>query len=138
MDRDLAWFVRTCHECQICSVQHIHIPPIVATPAPLFRRVHVDMMHMPKVSGFSYILQGCCSLISYPEFQILTKEMGVAVGKFIFEDLLCRWGAVEEIITDNGVPIIVGLDWLMKKYHVTHIHISPYNKQANGIVEQSH
>ena len=96
------------------------------------------MMHMPKVSGFSYILQGRCSLISYPEFQILTKEMGAAVGRFIFEDLLCRWDAVEEIITDNGVPIVAGLDWLTKKYHVTHIHISPYNKQANGIVEQSH
>ena len=66
------------------------------------------------------------------------KEMGAAVGKFIFEDLLCRWGTVEEIITDNGVLILAGLNWLTKKYHITHICISPYNKQANGIVEQSH
>ena len=64
--------------------------------------------------------------------------MGAAVGRFIFEDLLCRCGAVEEIIMDNGVPIIVGLDWLMKKYHIMHIRISPYNKQANGIVEWRH
>ena len=25
-----------------------------------------------------------------------------------------------------------------QKYHITHIHISPYNKQANSIVERSH
>ena len=39
---------------------------------------------------------------------------------------------------DNGAPIVAGLDWLAKKYHITHIHISPYNTQANGIVECSH
>ena len=41
-------------------------------------------------------------------------------------------------MTDNGAPIVAGLDWLAKKYHITHIRISPYNKQANGIVEHSH
>ena len=46
------------------------------------------MMHMPKVLGLSYILQGRCSLISYPEFRMLAKETGAAVGKFVFEDLL--------------------------------------------------
>ena len=95
-------------------------------------------MHMPRVVGLSYILQGCCSLISYPEFWILAKETGAAVGKFVFEDLLCQWGAIEEIVTDNGALIMAGLEWLAKKYHIMHIHISPYNKQANSIVEQSY
>ena len=95
-------------------------------------------MHMPKVAGVSYILQGQCSLISYPKFRILAKEMGAAVRRFIFEDLLCRWGAVEEIVTDNGALIMAGLEWLAKKYHIMHIRILAYNKQANGIVEYSH
>jgi hypothetical protein len=86
-------------------------------------------MHMPKVAGLAYILQGRFSLIAYPEYRILAKETGAAVGRFIFEDLLCRWGAVEEIVTDNGAPIIAGLEWLAKKYHITHIHISAYKKQ---------
>ena len=136
--QDIAWFVKTCHECQIQSMQHVYILPVVALPAPLFCRVHVDTMHMPKVAGVSYILQGRCLLISYPKFRILAKEMGAAVGRFIFEDLLCRWGAVEEIVTDNGALIMAGLEWLAKKYHITHIRILAYNKQANGIVECSH
>ena len=69
---------------------------------------------------------------------MLAKETGVVVGKVVLEDLLCRWGAVEEIMMDNGAPIVAGLDWLVKKYHITHIHISPYNKQANSIIEHSH
>ena len=39
---------------------------------------------------------------------------------------------------DNGAPIVAGINWLAKKYHITHIRISPYNKQANGVVERSH
>ncbi|KIJ29416.1 hypothetical protein M422DRAFT_144255, partial [Sphaerobolus stellatus SS14] len=30
------------------------------------------------------------------------------------------------------------LDWLSAKYHINHIRISAYNKQANGLVERSH
>jgi hypothetical protein len=45
---------------------------------------------------------------------------------------------VETIVTDNGAPIVAGLEWLSKTYHINHIRISPYNKQANGIVERSH
>ena len=119
-------------------MQHVHIPPTVATPAPLFRRVYIDTMHMLRVAGLSYILQGCCSLISYPVFWMLAKETGAAVGKFVFEDLLCQWGTIEEIVTDNRALIVAGLKWLAKKYHITHICISPYNKHTNSIVEQSH
>jgi hypothetical protein len=111
---------------------------MVPIPAPLFRRTHLDTIHMPKAAGLSYIIQACCSLISYLEFRLLAHETGAAVGKFIFNDILCRWGAIEELITDNGAPIVAGLDWLAKTYHITHIRISPYNKQANRIVEQSH
>jgi hypothetical protein len=95
-------------------------------------------MHMPKAGGFSYIIQAWCSLISYPEFCLLRQETAVAVGKFIFTDILCRWGAVEELVTDNGAPIVAGLEWLAKTYHIALIRISPYNKQANGVVERSH
>jgi hypothetical protein len=30
------------------------------------------------------------------------------------------------------------IEWLAKKYHINHIHISGYNSCANGIVERSH
>lgn len=93
---------------------------------------------MPVAQGFRYILQVRCSLTNYPEWTKLCKETGAAVGKFIFENLLCRWGVIETIVTDNGAPIIAGLDWLSKTYHINHIKISPYNKRANGIAERSH
>jgi len=104
----------------------------------LFRKAYVDTMFMPRAGGFRYIVQARCSLTSYPEFRMLWKETGSALGTFIFEEILCRWGALHEIVTDNGKPFLEALNWLAEKYGITHIRISPYNSQANGPVERRH
>ncbi|KDQ09752.1 hypothetical protein BOTBODRAFT_74665, partial [Botryobasidium botryosum FD-172 SS1] len=57
---------------------------------------------MDKAQGYRYIVHARCSLTSYPEWRALRTETGRTVGAFIFEELLCRWGAVAEIVTDNG------------------------------------
>lgn len=138
MGRDVAWYVRTCHICQIRQTRQIAIPPIVATPAPLFAKMYMDTMHLSRSGGFSYIVQGRCSLTHYPEFRMLRKETAQAIGDWIFQDILCRWGTLVEIVSDNGKPFIAALAHLEKKYHVKHIRISGYNSRANGIVERSH
>jgi hypothetical protein len=69
---------------------------------------------------------------------MLKKENGRTLGAFLFEEVLCRWGGIEEIVTDNGTPFIAALDWLAEKYSIRHIRISAYNSKANRIVERSH
>jgi hypothetical protein len=69
---------------------------------------------------------------------MLQKENGRTLGAFLFEEVLCRWGGVEEIVTDNRTPFVAALEWLAAKYSIRHICISAYNLRANGIVERSH
>jgi hypothetical protein len=69
---------------------------------------------------------------------MLRKETGRTLGAFLFEEILCRWGAIEEIVSDNGTLFIAAIDWLSQKYSIRHIRISAYNSKANGIVERSH
>jgi hypothetical protein len=69
---------------------------------------------------------------------MLRSESAKTLGDWIFEDILCRWGALSEIVSDNGVPYIKALDYLAKRYHIHHIRISGYNSCANGTVERSH
>jgi len=138
LDQDVTWYIKTCHQCQIRSVDKVVLPPVVATPAPLFRKAHIDTMHMPKSHGLSFIVQARCSLSAWPEFRMLRTETGRTLGAFIFEEILCRWGGLEEIVTDNGTPFVAALDWLAQTYHIHHIRISAYNSQANGVVERSH
>ena len=55
---NLVWFVRTCHICQIQQTMKVLIPLIVATPVPLFSKIYIDTMHMPKSGGLKYLVQG--------------------------------------------------------------------------------
>ena len=95
-------------------------------------------MHLPRSNGFNYIVQGRCSLTHYPEFHMPRKENAQALREWIFQDVLCRWGTLVEIVSDNGKPFIAALGYLEWKYHVKHIRISGYNSRANGIVKCSH
>lgn len=52
--------------------------------------------------------------------------------------MLCRWGAISEIVTDNGAAFVSAVRDLQKRFKIHHISISPYNSKANGIVEHSH
>jgi hypothetical protein len=135
---DVKQYLTTCHECQLRQTTKVRIPPTVAAPAPLFRKVYIDTMFMPPAAGYRYIVQARCSLTAWPEWRALRVETARTLAAFVFEDILCRWGAVEEIVTDNGAAFVAALDWLADRYGIRHIRISAYNSRANGIVERQH
>ena len=138
MGQDVAWFVKTCHLCQLRKTQQILIPPTVATPAPLFAKVYMDTMHLTPSAGFKYIIQARCSLTHWPEWEMLQQESAKSLARFILNNIIYRWGTLLEIVTDNGAPFMKAMDYLAKTYHIKHIRISGYNSRANGIVEHSH
>ena len=138
MRADIHWFIRTCHPCQLRQIRNVLIPPVVATPAPLFGKMYVNTMHMPKSGGFRYIVQGRCSLSHYVEFRMLRAETGKTLGDWLFEEVKCRWGGLFEIVSDNGPPFVKALKYLSRRYHINHVRISGYNSHANGLVERSH
>lgn len=135
---DVRWYTRTCHECQVRQTKYFHIPPVPPEVPSLFRKAHIDTFYMKRVGNYRYVLHARCAMSSVPEARATTAETGEVVGKFIFEDLLCRWGALSDLITDNGPAYVAGLDWLSRTYGINHIRISGYNSQANGIVERKH
>ena len=135
MSHDIAWFIWTCRLCQLHKTQQVSIPPVVATPAPLFSKVYMDTMHLTPSSGYKYIVQGRCSLTHWPEWEMLRKESAKSLTTFILHNIIYRWGTLLEIVTDNGAPFIKALDYLAKHYHLQHIRISGYNSCVNGIVE---
>src|ERR1700677_1107723 len=132
---DIHWYARCCHICQLRQTRQVLIPPVVATPAPIFSKAYIDTMHMPLFALFKYIAQARCSLSYYPEFRMLRLETAKTLGDWIFKDILCRWGSLREIVTDNGAPFLKALAYLSKRYHINHIRISSYNSCTNGMVE---
>ena len=66
------------------------------------------------------------------------KEMVKTLGDWLWQDILCQWFIVREIVLDNGSVFVAALEYIEKQYHIQHIHISGYNSQANGIIKQPH
>lgn len=131
-------FVRACHICQTRSTVKPDVPLTVQHPLGLFRKVHLDAMLMPKKGGYRYILAARCDLSSWLEARMSAKSDSKVWLKFIWEDIICRWGAIEFMVTDNGSEIVKAIRMLGSRYGVNHIRISPYNSRANGVVEKGH
>lgn len=138
MDQDVKWFVETCHICQTRQTARIKIPPMIAVPLRLFRKWYMDTMHMPRAAnGAQYLTHARCSLGAYPEWKALGRETADAIALFVWE-LICRYGPVEEIVTDNGSVYVAALEVLCKKYNINYVRISPYNSKAQGVIERRH
>ena len=95
-------------------------------------------MHMLPSQGYKYLVQAHDLLTGLPEWRALTHKTGRTLGQFIFEELLCQWGGLEEIVIDNGTPFVAALEWIATQYHICHIRISAYNSQANRVIETIH
>src|SRR5882724_718746 len=77
-----------------------------------------DKMLMLTVNKFCYLVQAHCALSSWPEWCPLQKENEKTLGDFIFEEILCRWGGVTEIVTDNGPAFVAVAGYLSEKYGI--------------------
>ncbi|KXN85414.1 hypothetical protein AN958_11358 [Leucoagaricus sp. SymC.cos] len=84
--------------------------PIVQVPISLFRKVYIDMMHMPPSYSYKYIIQAQDSLTGWVEWHTLTCETGRTLGQFIFEEILCHLGRLKKIIMNNGTAFIAALN----------------------------
>lgn len=63
LERDVHWYVKTCHICQAWQKTLVWIPPTVTDTPGLFQIIHADVMHMMLASnGCKFIVHGCCAL----------------------------------------------------------------------------
>ena len=139
IERDVVWYIKTCHLCQERQRTLLEVPPIETHTPSIFQTIHVDTIHMaPASNGHKYIVHGRDHLSSWAEARALKNENAESIGRWIFEEIVCRWGCLVEIVTDNGGPFRKAVRWLEQKYGITGITISSYNSRANGSVERPH
>lgn len=63
----------------------------------------------------------------------LRRATGAAVGNFIYDNIVYRFGIPKRIISDNGTPFInTYILQLTEEYGVNHVKSSPYYPQRNG------
>jgi len=138
LHQDVEHHIKSCHECQIRSVKKVEIPITISAPATIFSKIYVDIMLMPRAQGFRYIVAARDDLSLAAEGRALRKASAANLAKFFWEEIICRYGAIGEVVTDNGPEIKGAFEELTRRYGIPHIRISAYNSKANGVVERGH
>lgn len=137
--QDVETWVKTCVPCQMRSERKIRIPVKTSVPPPIMSHFLIDCCYMPRSTGFRYVVAARDDTTGWMEARRLKRATGATIARFIWEELICRWGAFDLLTTDNGPEFIeAGVKDLLAHYDVEHISISPYNSRAAGIVERGH
>ena len=138
MRGEVTRYVKSCHNCQLRSTKKMHIPITVSRPSGLFGKVYLDVMKMPSARGKNWIVACRDDLSWLVEGRALASDNARALASFFVEEIIFRYGTVGIVVTDNGPSLGGEFTRIVNKYNITQIKISPYNSQANGVVERGH
>ena len=138
MKNQIKHHVQSCHPCQLRSTKKMHIPVTISHPPCLFSKVYLDVMNMPLARRKRWLVGCRDDLSGVTECKALVRDTGKAICQFFLKRIILRYGMVQEVVTDNGPSFGQEFSRLLAQYGIRHIKISPYNSQANGVVERGH
>src|SRR6201992_1144812 len=138
MQEDIKYHIQSCHTCQLRSTKKMHLPITTSQPQRLFSKVYLDVMKMLKAQGKQWLVACRDDLSGVTECKALKRDQAKAIAKFFYHRIILRYGTVLEVVTDNGTSFQKEFRALLQDYEIKQIAISPYNSQANGVVERGH
>lgn len=131
---DVAWFVRSCNACQYHSKKRT-LTPLKPTMTPyVCRRMVADTVYMPGSKGF--MLHVSCATAKWDEARASKKNDSHAWAKFLYEDVISRFGCTIVFVCDGGPEFKGAVRELMERYGIAIVLSSPYHPEGNGIAER--
>lgn len=103
----------------------------------MFKQIGVDLMTLPEVSGYKYVVVAIDYFSKWSEAKPLRDKTAVSVAKFIYDDVICRHGCPKIQISDQRREFVNGLNNELSRLTGTQQRVtSAYHPQANGLVER--
>ena len=139
MFEDIREYIKNCDNCQRRGPITRKEPlQLILVKSP-FHRVGLDIKGPLPItkSGNRYIIVAMDYFTKWPEARAIKDIKAETVAKFLYEEVICRHGAPEEILTDRGASFMNQVvDQLCQKFQTKHRLTSPYRPQTNGMVER--
>ena len=143
MSTDCLDFVRTCSVCQPVSSRPMQraVTNPIPTPSRPFSVIHVDHkgpLPTRRSGEFNHILVVVCALTRYTLLLPVKTTSAEETLKALIGRVFCVFGNPSVVVSDNGPAFISHLNAATAKFFgYRHIHILPYNAQANGTAESA-
>ncbi|XP_055821987.1 uncharacterized protein LOC129890460 [Solanum dulcamara] len=142
MEHDCCKYVQKCHQCQLHG-DLIRLPPhelnVMSSPWQLFVARGMDIIGLiePTASnGHRFILVSIDYFTKWVEvasYKSVTKKV---VVDFVHNNLICRFGIPDSIITDNRENLNSHLmKEICEKFKINHRNSTMYRPQMNGAVK---
>jgi transposase InsO family protein len=144
MEADAQRHVRQCVTCQLNEqrVHASHPPTHPIPPAPLpFQRWGVDIVQdLPLTANGNAQL---FTAIDYATRWVVAKAYprrdAATAARFLFEEVMCVYGAPLEIITDRAnIFTNETMQEYLRMQETRHLPSTPYHPRTNGAVERMH
>ena len=142
MNSDLAFWARSCLDCQRARIVRHVKPPVHVIPVPSqrFSHVHVDLVGPLRSSNrythlFTIIDQSTRLVEAVP----MTSTTAKACADALFSSWVA-WFGVPALITSDRGPEFAGSVWsqLCLLLGIKQLMTTAYHPQANGLVERFH
>src|SRR6266511_1669601 len=104
----------------------------------IFERWGIDIVRLlPQTEdGYRYIVVAMDYFSRWPEARPLTHANAWQVVKFIYEEIICRFGTPRVLQSDRGTHFVNEvIQELTDKFWIQHSLSSSYHPQSNGLVE---
>ena len=129
-----------CQHCRLRKSSHRVVQPPLQHYAPVvrpFQRAHMDCIRLPETyNKYNYILVVKCALTQWVELVPLRTVSSAEVAQALFDHVFCRHGSMETVVSDNGTEFVnQTMEQLHRLLQQNHLTTTPYNPQANGLVE---
>ncbi|KAK3916962.1 Sentrin-specific protease 1, partial [Frankliniella fusca] len=137
--KDVKEHIRKCKKCLLVNENKLKVhAPLHPVPPPRInlKQIGIDLISLPEVDGYKYVVVAIDYLSKFPHAQPLKTKSAVEVAAFIF-NWICMFGCPQIYINDQGREFcnkVADELFLLTGAHqrVT----SAYNPQANGLVER--
>src|SRR6266496_2280643 len=107
-----------------------------------FYRIGIDIKEPLPItsSGNKYIVVAIDYFTKWPEAKAIPNMQAETVAKFIYEEIISRYGVPQEILSDRGTSFVNKIiDELCQNYQIKHrltLAYRPYRPQTNEMVER--
>ena len=137
---DVERFCRSCLECVTRRGPGRSMrPPLTTIPVGgPFHRIGVDVLQLPVTeSGNKYVVVFADYLTKWVEAFAVPDQSARTIAKLLVEDIFCRHGAPEELLSDRGANFLSELVLEICKFlQIKKVNTSGYHPQTNGLVEK--
>ena len=144
MSKDAHFFTKNCDLCQRLGqpTDRDRMPIYPVIPLQPFAKWGLDFIGpiKPKAqsTGCEYILVATDYFTKWAEAKALRNNTAAEVAKFLYENIMTRFGCPVELVSDQGTHFLNQvMEELTTKHMIIHKKSSTYHPQCNGQAEST-